>query len=96
MANVSSDPFYAGYNFKNGYELNDFSDWYIPSQEELKVLKLNQDYVGGFSTQSDEASYWSSTELDSENAFALNFDVLMGNSINKSIYGCRIRPIREF
>ncbi len=94
MANASSS--YAGYAFKDGYDLNGYNDWYIPAQEELKTLKENRDYVGGFATQSSDASYWSSTELSSDKAFALNFVALMGTNVTKEVYCYRIRPIREF
>lgn len=96
MANASSSSSYAGYAFKDGYDLNGYNDWYIPAQEELETLKENRDYVGGFATQSSDASYWSSTELSSDKAFALNFVALMGTTVTKGVYGYRIRPIREF
>jgi len=96
MANASLSSAYAGYAFKNGYELNGYNDWYIPAQEQLKILKENQDYVGGFSTQSNTASYWSSTELSFDTAFALNFVALMGTNVTKGVYSYRIRPIRDF
>jgi len=96
MATASFSSDYAGYAFKNGYESNGFNDWYIPAQEQLKLLKENQDYVGGFSTQSSNASYWSSTELSFDKAFALNFAALMGTSVTKGVFSYRIRPIRDF
>lgn len=96
MASASSSSDYAGYAFKNGYVLNSYNDWYIPAQEQLKLLKERQDYVGGFSTVSNTASYWSSTELSFDKAFALNFVALMGTNVTKGVYSYRIRPIREF
>jgi hypothetical protein len=96
MANSVTSSNYAGYAFKNGYYLKGYDDWFIPAQEQLKILKENQDYVGGFSTSSDDAKYWSSTELSSDIAYALNFAALMGTNVTKGLYGYRIRPIREF
>jgi hypothetical protein len=96
MSDASENPYYAGYAFKNNYEFNGYSDWYIPAKEELKLLKENKGYVGGFSNESNSASYWSSTELTSDKAYALNFVALMGTEVSKGLYSYRVRPIREF
>ncbi len=50
--------------------LNGFSDWYLPSKEELNKLYINRVAVGGFSS----ASYWSSSEIDNDNAWLQNFN----------------------
>jgi hypothetical protein len=87
---------YAGFHFKNGYNYNSFSDWYIPSIDELELLKENKSYVGGFSNATDwQAMYWSSSESNSTMAFILNFNALMGNT-NDKIKVFKIRPIRKF
>lgn len=97
MANAATSSGYAGYHFKNGgYSQNGFSDWYIPSIEELEVLKENKSYVGGFPTVTDwQAQYWSSSEQSETKAFILNFNALMGNT-NDKIKVFKIRPIRKF
>ncbi len=43
--------------------LNGYSDWFLPSKDELNQLYLNKDKVGGFSS----AFYWSSTEVNNTN-----------------------------
>ena len=97
MAEKAPSYGYAGFHFKNGgYKLNGFSDWYIPSIEELEVLKKNKRYVGGFSNAADwNAMYWSSSESNEKEAFILNFNALMGNYNTKSRV-FKIRPIRGF
>jgi uncharacterized protein (TIGR02145 family) len=47
-------------------ELNGYSDWYLPSVDELHLLFINKDAVGGFANE----YYWSSTESDLDNRWA--------------------------
>jgi hypothetical protein len=96
MANNAQSSGYAGYHFKNGYSYNGYNDWYIPSIDELEILKENKSYVGGFSNATDwQAQYWSSSESDETKAFILNFNALMGNT-NDKVKVFKIRPIRQF
>lgn len=97
MAANAPSPGYAGYHFKNGgYSQNGYSDWYIPSINELEILKENKSYVGGFSTATDwQVQYWSSSESNQTKAFILNFNALMGNTNDKTKV-FKIRPIRQF
>jgi hypothetical protein len=46
-----------------------FSDWYLPSKDELNTLYTNQVAIGGF----DVAYYWSSSEDDSDFAWGQYF-----------------------
>jgi hypothetical protein len=48
--------------------LGGYSDWYLPSQDELTQLYLNRVAIGGFTSY----YYWSSTEGSSSYASALN------------------------
>lgn len=96
MANKASSPGCAAYHFKNGYKYNGYDDWYIPSYDELEMLKENKSYVGNFSNLTDwNAMYWSSSEQSETKAFILNFNALMGNTNNKERV-FKIRPIRQF
>lgn len=96
MAAKATSPSFAGYHFKNGYNRNGFTDWYIPSIDELEILKENKSYVGNFSNLTDwNAMYWSSSEQSESKAFILNFNALMGNTNEKSRV-FKIRPIRQF
>jgi hypothetical protein len=49
--------------------LNGYSDWFLPSQDELNTLYLNKTAIGGFAA----AYYWSSTEYDSGFAWGQEF-----------------------
>ena len=96
MASKATSPGCAAYHFKNGYEYNGYNDWYIPSCNELELLKENKSYVGNFSNLTDwNAMYWSSSEQSETKAFILNFNALMGNTNNKERV-FKIRPIRQF
>jgi hypothetical protein len=46
-----------------------YSDWYLPSKDELNKLYLNRFLIGGFSPN----SYWSSTEVNTNAAWLQNF-----------------------
>jgi hypothetical protein len=48
-----------------------YSDWFLPSKDELELIYLNL-HIQGFSYFSPDF-YWSSTELDSKNAIHLYF-----------------------
>jgi hypothetical protein len=49
--------------------LNGYSDWFLPSLEELNEMYLNKIAIGGFANN----AYWSSTEGDSNFAVYQNF-----------------------
>ncbi len=50
--------------------LGGYSDWYLPSKDELNKLYLNQVAIGGFAN----ASYWSSSETDDYGAWGQYFN----------------------
>jgi hypothetical protein len=72
--------------------LNGYTDWYLPSKDELNKLYINRAFVGGFA---NNVLYWSSTESGSASARAQDFtNVFQGNySKNVSFY---VRAIRSF
>ncbi len=70
---------------------NGYSDWRLPSKEELNQLYINRSAVGGFA----DVNYWSSTEYDATTAQTLNFG--SGDQSYASKYGeWRVRPVRAF
>ena len=73
------------------YRGGGYTDWYLPSQDELNKLYLNRIAIGGFANR----FYWSSTERDFEGAWSQYF--LNGGYfyIGKSATIC-VRAIRAF
>jgi hypothetical protein len=71
--------------------LNGFSDWLLPSKEELNSLYENRDKIGGF----EEANYWSSTKTTDGNEWIQSFDF---SGLQLSSYGShyRVRAVRSF
>ncbi len=71
--------------------LNGYSDWYLPSKDELNKLYINQVRVGGFSSD----GYWSSSETDANLAWLEGFtNGLQVNDFKDVTY--RVRAVRAF
>jgi hypothetical protein len=75
----------------NDLILNGYSDWYLPSKDELYKLYLNKTAVGGFAS----AIYWSSTESDNSYAWLVLFDIGFIDDGPKD-YQFYVRAIRAF
>jgi len=98
MAENSSSPNEIGYYFKDGCNYNGYSDWYIPSEYELNLLKENIKYVNGFIYDQENSLnnyYWTSTESYLYNARALNMFVL-GTNVQSKLKNIKVRLIRKF
>lgn len=72
-------------------DLNGYTDWYLPSQEELYKLYINKAAIGGFAN----ADYWTSSEFNSTDAFDQHFYYGTQPNFPKT-YTMRIRAIRSF
>jgi hypothetical protein len=74
--------------------LNGYSDWFLPSQDELNKLYLNRLVIGGFAN----AIYWSSSEIDFIDVWIQSFeDGEDGVQYNLyKDYSFRVRAIRAF
>ena len=68
-----------------------YSDWYLPSKDELNKLYLNQSAVGGFAA----GWYWSSSEFAASYAWYQDFSsgYQWGNAKSN---GPRVRAVRSF
>ena len=71
--------------------LGGYSDWYLPSKDELNQLYLNRVAIGGFAVN----YYWSSTELNSDGAEAQGFPNGYQYSANKGNHD-GVRAVRAF
>ena len=73
------------------YELNGFTDWFLPSQDELNLLYSQKDVVGSFAS----SLYWSSSESDCLNAWLQSF--VDGNLYGSDkYYTLGVRAVRAF
>ena len=78
--------------------LGGYSDWYLPSKDELNQLYINRVAIGGF-INSQNSQYWSSTECGNNQicAWFFTFDdgVADGSGGTKS-YPAYVRAVRAF
>lgn len=73
--------------------LNGYSDWRLPTDDELDALYANRNVVGGF----ELAIYWTSTEVSDYKAFCHSFDyAIMADNYNLKTLKYRVRPVRSF
>jgi hypothetical protein len=71
--------------------LNGYSDWFLPSKDDLNQLYLQKTVIGGFIN----STYWSSSEYNAY--FALGQDFYNGNQLNASkIATGSVRAVRAF
>ena len=68
-----------------------YSDWYLPSKDELNKLYTNKTAIGGFT----DSYYWSSSEKDATTAWIQLFLDGSQRNIIKVNYGLAL-PIRSF
>ncbi len=68
-----------------------YTDWYLPSKDELYKLYLNKSAIGGFS-----GTYWSSTEYDQYDARFLEFGIGTQDYNTKHLNSFKVRAVRTF
>ncbi len=71
--------------------LQGYSDWYLPSKDELNKLYLNRVAIGGFTS----GFYWSSSESGSGNAWLQDLTSGSQGSFDKSLT-LNVRAVRIF
>jgi len=72
--------------------LNGYSDWYLPSKDELNKLYLNKTAIGGFAS----AYYRSSSEYNNNNAWIQQFSNGYQNFNYFKIFTFYVRAVRAF
>jgi hypothetical protein len=73
--------------------IGNYSDWYLPTRDELSILYANRIAIGAFATTL--ANYWSSSENNSTDALSVNFsNGNSGNASKNSSYN--VRAVRSF
>lgn len=71
--------------------LGGYSDWFLPSKDELNQLFLNKAAIGGFTSD----YYWSSSEGNSVFAWSQKFDT-GAQLADQKLSNRRVRAIRAF
>lgn len=72
--------------------LNGYTDWVLPSKDELNKLYINRVLIGNFTSN----FYWSSSEFDSEKAIGQDFDAIGSQRNGDKASPCNVRAIRNF
>ncbi len=75
----------------NEFVSEGFSDWFLPSKEELNLLYEQKEIIGGY----EHGYYWSSSEFDQHFAWYQHFDFGFQDYLNKDFLYF-YRPIRAF
>ena len=75
----------------NDLTVGSYSDWFLPSKDELDKLYTNRVAIGGFA----DYTYWSSSEIIAANAWCQVFsNGLQASSFKSGTY--RVRAVRAF
>ena len=74
------------------YVLNGFTDWYLPSKDELNLLHAHKSVLGGFASN----LYWSSSEGDSTNAWFYWFGYADPGGYGSKSGTLPVRAVRAF
>ena len=78
------------------YNVFGYTDWFLPSQDELNQLYLNRAAIGGFWENDNGDFYWSSTEYDNIDAWYQLFFPNGGQGYYpKNVQGF-VRAVRAF
>jgi hypothetical protein len=83
------------------YSAGGYRDWVLPSKDELKILFINRNIIGGFASVTTpgtaiNASYWSSSEYDLNYVWTQDFSsgVQTNETSKNRLFG--VRAIRYF
>ena len=88
--------------YVNGFTDGGFTDWYLPSIDELSILWHNRFHVnnalnaGSFTLLSNIANYWSSTEGNASEAFLFSFNYGSSSTGTPKTNTYSVRAVRAF
>lgn len=74
-----------------GVTINGYSDWYLPSKDELNQMYIQRSEIGGFTSN----YYWSSSEATIDHGWVWNFNAGNQTASTKS-FPLYVRAIRSF
>lgn len=89
----------------NDYDYNGFSDWYLPSIDELNLLRNGRYYINKIADNDGDPLtvsithfdyYWSSTEAKANTAFVFQFGTGDIATVGKNSALYHIRAVRKF
>jgi hypothetical protein len=78
------------------YESGGYSDWYLPSVDELRMLSFNREVIGGFV---ESGEYWTSTEWDLHPDLGAYWLSIASGDASASLKDApvfRVRAVRSF
>lgn len=75
------------------YNGGGYTDWFLPSKDELNQLYVNREAIGGLETN---GYYWSSTENGFNLAWSQDFIVIGSQSSLNKYYSYSVRAVRGF
>lgn len=94
IVNSSGTFTYAATICKN-YQGGGFLDWFLPAIDQLSCLYTNRDAIGEFQNGFNISNYWSSTQVNTSNANAIDFNSDTYQSVAKS-KPYNVRCVRMF
>ncbi len=77
--------------------LGGYTDWRLPTKDELMVLYNNREKIGGFKTNGNtlsEVSYWSSTFYGGSHYYYVNFYNGNLSTAQHNVYNFNVRAVR--
>lgn len=85
---------YSGIAARNAlsHSSNGYSDWYLPSYNEMLEVFSKRDLIGGFSNN----HYWSSTQANVDEGISVGMSTGIVTYRDKTDQSRRFRPIRRF
>ena len=97
IAQGNTSPSISAAAYADGYTYGGYSDWFLPSRNELTAMHTNKTLIGGFS----EGYYWTSTEYGTPAWYSWARYFLGGldgyeDGTSKSSTSIYVRPVRSF